>query len=152
MSEQMIAGAMAEHRWTNRSRCACGWTVRPCIFPEPQVSGLTQFEAHVASAIAEALGLLTPKCGCYACVGNVPAPMSFSGLTIGMTRMIVCSECGNKRCPHGTDHRNECTGSNEPEQPGSRYGGLELAPMRDPAATRTSEPGAGKARLEESHE
>lgn len=28
----------------------------------------------------------------------------------------------------------------------------ELAPMRDPAATRTSEPGAGKARLEESHE
>lgn len=36
-------------------------------------------------------------------------------------RMILCSTCGNKRCPHATDHRNACTGSNDPGQPGSSY-------------------------------
>jgi len=35
--------------------------------------------------------------------------------------MVVCPTCGNKRCPHATDHRLPCTGSNEPGQPGSRY-------------------------------
>jgi hypothetical protein len=38
-----------------------------------------------------------------------------------MARMFVCETCGNKRCPHANDHRNDCTGSNEPGQPGSRY-------------------------------
>lgn len=35
--------------------------------------------------------------------------------------MIVCQKCGNKRCPHATDHRLECTNSNEPGQEGSVY-------------------------------
>lgn len=35
--------------------------------------------------------------------------------------MIVCSLCGNKRCPKATDHRLDCSGSNEPGQPGSAY-------------------------------
>lgn len=34
---------------------------------------------------------------------------------------IVCDHCGNKRCPHAADHELECTGSNEPGQPGSDY-------------------------------
>ena len=38
-----------------------------------------------------------------------------------MSRMFLCQTCGNKRCPHATDHRLECTGSNEPGQPGSFY-------------------------------
>jgi hypothetical protein len=33
----------------------------------------------------------------------------------------VCAVCGNKRCPHAADHRNACTGSNEPGQKGSLY-------------------------------
>lgn len=37
------------------------------------------------------------------------------------SRMILCPICGNKRCPHANDHRNACTGSNEPGQPGSAY-------------------------------
>lgn len=37
------------------------------------------------------------------------------------SRMIVCEWCGNKRCPHATDHRLECSGSNEPGQKGSVY-------------------------------
>ena len=37
------------------------------------------------------------------------------------TRMIVCPNCGNKRCPRATDHNLDCTNSNDPDQPGSRY-------------------------------
>lgn len=35
--------------------------------------------------------------------------------------MVVCTECGNKRCPKATFHRLDCTGSNESGQPGSAY-------------------------------
>ncbi len=38
-----------------------------------------------------------------------------------MLRMILCPECGNKRCQKASDHRLECTGSNEPGQAGSVY-------------------------------
>jgi hypothetical protein len=34
---------------------------------------------------------------------------------------IVCSICGNKRCPKATDHSLECTNCNDPGQPGSVY-------------------------------
>ncbi len=43
------------------------------------------------------------------------------GLPHESCRMIVCAECGNKRCPRATDHRLICTRSNEPGQPGSAY-------------------------------
>ena len=35
------------------------------------------------------------------------------------SRMILCPDCGNKRCPKATNHRFPCTGSNEQGQPGS---------------------------------
>lgn len=34
---------------------------------------------------------------------------------------IVCTTCGNKRCPKATDHELACTNSNESGQAGSRY-------------------------------
>ena len=42
-------------------------------------------------------------------------------VTMSDMRFVVCPECGNKRCPHANDHRNACTGSNEPGQEGSAY-------------------------------
>lgn len=51
------------------------------------------------------------KCWCHAC-----RPVTFSD-----SRLVVCPECGNKRCPHANDHRNACTGRNEPGQEGSAY-------------------------------
>ena len=36
-------------------------------------------------------------------------------------RMVVCPDCGNKRCPKATNHMLECSGSNEPNQEGSIY-------------------------------
>lgn len=42
-------------------------------------------------------------------------------VTMSDMRFVVCPECGNKRCPRANDHRNDCTGSNEPGQAGSAY-------------------------------
>jgi hypothetical protein len=56
---------------------------------------------------------------CYECLKDV---FVCGGVHITLTRMILCPECGNKRCPQATDHRLACTGSNEAGQPGRRYG------------------------------
>jgi hypothetical protein len=32
-----------------------------------------------------------------------------------------CEKCGHRRCPHHSDHRNACTRSNAPGQPGSIF-------------------------------
>jgi hypothetical protein len=50
-------------------------------------------------------------CWCETC-----RPITFEDM-----RMVVCPMCGNKRCPHANDHRNVCTDSNEPGQPGSSW-------------------------------
>ena len=52
-----------------------------------------------------------PGCCCRACRPVVLNDMRF----------VVCPDCGNKRCPRVNDHRNACTGSNEPGQEGSSY-------------------------------
>lgn len=46
-------------------------------------------------------------CECLRCLrerGN-----TVGGLPVEATRMIVCPTCGNKRCPHASDHRHACT-------------------------------------------
>jgi hypothetical protein len=63
-------------------------------------------------------------CGCRACLTERQERVhleSLGWLPVTATRMILCATCGNKRCPHANDHRNACTGSNEPGQPGSAY-------------------------------
>ena len=57
------------------------------------------------------------KCPCHDCI-NDPS-MGLENPAIN--RMIVCVECGHKRCPRATHHDNACTQSNEPGQAGSRY-------------------------------
>lgn len=54
---------------------------------------------------------IIPDCWCRACRPVVLNDMRF----------VVCPDCGNKRCPRANDHRNACTGSNEPGQEGSAY-------------------------------
>lgn len=51
------------------------------------------------------------KCLCLKC-----SPIIFPDF-----RFNVCSICGNKRCPHASDHNYKCTNSNEPNQLGSVY-------------------------------
>lgn len=57
------------------------------------------------------------SCKCTAC--SIETNVRFP------TRMIVCVECGNKRCPRALHHSNDCTNSNEPDQPESRYSKIE---------------------------
>ena len=62
--------------------------------------------------------IATPQCYCYNC--NVGYKDENNKL-VTQSRMFVCPKCGNKRCPHSTNHSLACTNSNEPNQPGSRY-------------------------------
>lgn len=54
--------------------------------------------------------MTAPECPCETC-----QPKSEH------MRMVLCPTCGFKRCPHATDHRNECSGSNAVGQAGSSY-------------------------------
>lgn len=55
----------------------------------------------------------SPECFCMEC--DIHA-------NFGMrSRMSLCPDCGNKRCPKATHHDNKCTGSNAPGQEGSAY-------------------------------
>jgi hypothetical protein len=58
----------------------------------------------------------TEQCPCYDCVS--PTWVQWE------SHMVLCPDCGNKRCPHATFHGNACTGSNDPDQSGSRYTAL----------------------------
>ena len=53
------------------------------------------------------------KCRCFRCIRERGEPQIFHGSD--------SCDCGNKRCPHASDHRFACTGSNEPGQAGSIY-------------------------------
>lgn len=49
-----------------------------------------------------------------------------------VVHMVLCPDCGNKRCPKASDHRLACTRSNESGQLGSIYGppfSRPLSPM-----------------------
>jgi Zn finger protein HypA/HybF involved in hydrogenase expression len=54
------------------------------------------------------------KCWCHKCFEEETGFSNYLWMTL-------CPNCGNKRCPKATDHRLECTGSNEPGQKGSVY-------------------------------
>ncbi len=61
------------------------------------------------------IGKPDPLDCCWRCYAEHKGTLMFRD------RMIVCSKCGNKRCPKATFHGNECTGSNASGQPGSLY-------------------------------
>jgi hypothetical protein len=56
------------------------------------------------------------ECPCSKCID------ARGVMSIFNSWMVLCPTCGNKRCPHATDHDLACTNSNEPGQPGSSYG------------------------------
>lgn len=64
-----------------------------------------------------------PGCWCRTC-----RPMVLNDM-----RFVVCPDCGNKRCPRANDHRNACTGSNEPGQEGSARPDTPQSPGSEPA-------------------
>lgn len=86
-------------------------------FEHGKAVGWNAFRAAMLQG-ADGNSPVIPDCSCRTC-----RPVTFSD-----SRFVVCHECGNKRCPHANDHRNACTGSNEPGQEGSAY---PAAPQQD---------------------
>jgi NADH pyrophosphatase NudC (nudix superfamily) len=71
-----------------------------------------EFRAETINKLSDSiLSSQETRCWCHKC----------RPITIDDMRMILCPECGNKRCPHAADHNLTCTNSNEPGQPGSAY-------------------------------
>jgi predicted RNA-binding Zn-ribbon protein involved in translation (DUF1610 family) len=69
-----------------------------------------QRAGFAGAAQSEFLASSGLKCHCWSCLREI-------GL---MPRvMVVCPQCGNKRCPRATSHDNACSGSNAPGQDGS---------------------------------
>ena len=65
---------------------------------------------------------MTAQCPCYACTQHRYEGQTFDPMTSPFNRMFLCAICGNKRCPHASDHRYVCSLSNISGQPGSNYG------------------------------
>ena len=70
-----------------------------------------RIEQHFDNGTGGVLHFRIEECWCESCKPNTMTDM----------RMILCQICGNKRCPHATNHNNECTNSNEPGQKGSSW-------------------------------
>jgi len=65
-------------------------------------------------------------CGCLKCQKDrreqsAPADLHEALASFYRYFRYACELCGNKRCPHHTNHRLPCTNSNEPGQQGSAY-------------------------------
>lgn len=63
---------------------------------------------------------MSDLCLCMTCSQERAAPLTFVEAMKQPFR-YACEVCGNKRCPHHSDHRLACTGSNETGQPGSLF-------------------------------
>lgn len=89
-----------------------------------------------------------PLCSCEKCVDLRIAALQASGAPFEQTCpgptfpgwSYGCEKCGNKRCPHHTDHALACTNSNEPGQPGSSYHRIEAQPSQELGAVAASAP------------
>ena len=59
-------------------------------------------------------------CGCLRCASARTVGLSFEEQAF-LPHRFACEICGNKRCPHHTDHTLACSGSNATGQKGSVY-------------------------------
>lgn len=83
---------------------------------------LDQFEA--GDPFGRTMRVNANGCGCHKC--NPRAAW-----------FVTCDICGNKRCPHATDHELACTDSNAPGQKGSCWENYKVGSEPNSAATGT---------------
>ena len=102
-------GLAIQHRDLGRQVEWIKEEIRKADFPEPEST------KHTVANDSQLELLVSKICHCRKCLEDRNDQIT------PMTRMIVCPICGNKRCPTANDHRNACTNSNEPGQPGSAY-------------------------------
>lgn len=83
------------------------------------------------------------ECGCRQCLRD--RNERIQGYPAESMQMVVCPKCGNKRCPHATNHRLVCTRSNEPGQAGSYYSDHPMLTEQPPA---TGSPDTGNTQAD----
>jgi hypothetical protein len=92
--------------------------------PSCQRRLMAAFDASGAREIKQALVEQHPTsapCGCFSCRTETGDGMTVIGGMKFLSVMVLCPDCGNKRCPKATRHDQSCTGSNDTGQEGSRY-------------------------------
>ncbi|WP_288075054.1 hypothetical protein [Pseudomonas sp.] len=102
-----------------------GWQLVPVVPTESMIGHGCGASVMVVSEVIKAWAAMLaaspkPECWCHTC-----RPVTSDDM-----RMVLCPDCGNKRCPRANDHRNACTCSNEPGQEGSAY---PAAPKPEPS-------------------
>lgn len=127
--------AWIEHELSGSGERHLHFERRPKVLRDEVIAPVwTALIPHPVPAAEPVLGVREVVCRCRRCLTE-------RGDSTPM--MIVCPTCGNKRCPHATDHRHACTGSNEPGQPGSYYGDMQDEPATA-AAPERAEPAANE--------
>jgi len=70
------------------------------------------------------------NCGaCHKCLDGLT--IGINKIPVTLTQMILCPQCGNKRCPRATDHDLSCTNSNEVGQIGSKYSDINFKTLEE---------------------
>ena len=72
------------------------------------------------------------NCGnCHKCLDGLTIDIGIGKIPVTSSKMILCPICGNKRCPHATDHELSCTKSNNPGQAGSAYSNINFKTLEE---------------------
>lgn len=82
-----------------------------------ELNKLIQERDYLTTLVSEKVKHDEIQCWCHVCNKD---RMVF-GVPYSLSRMVLCPECGNKRCPKATNHELACTNSNESGQAGSIY-------------------------------
>lgn len=109
--------------------CTCGELIGPGQFTAHLQDVIAKLEDEIVMMNAGPIfvtmdrgtPLSDPMENCFKCAQCLDQLATPTGMPFSTMQMIVCTDCGNKRCPKATNHRNDCTGSNDPGQEGSRY-------------------------------
>ncbi len=117
--DMSIGDAIIRAAWWNHCRAAMLQAKSlASINPAPAMGSLPE-----TGEVLHTNSPANPDCWCRTC-----RPVDLNDM-----RFVVCPDCGNKRCPRANDHRNACTGSNEPGQEGSAYPAAPQSPGSEAA-------------------
>jgi hypothetical protein len=87
-----------------------------------QLSGVIKDRIATTAGVLKGQSRDSESICCHKCAEG----KTIGGIPLSSSRMILCPDCQNKRCPRASDHALSCTGSNLSGQPGSLFVKSEL--------------------------
>ena len=101
---------------------------KEALKPHPDCDEACMFQCQMERKYSQEKEPVSGCGNCHACLINVKDERGFP---VSATRMILCPVCGNKRCPKASNHRYDCTDSNDTNQIGSIYRTHPAQPLSD---------------------